>query len=108
MIQDLPLFKKVPLRAEAASSDEEWHGPPEHTDAPMLPVLLTQGFREHSWALAHERVLEAVLACLGAPLPWHPEQLHVDEYVALHTREVLFNLDLSVEAKKHRTIACFG
>ena len=32
-------------------------------------------------------------------VPWHREQLHLAEFVALRAREILFNLDLSIDAK---------
>ena len=33
------------------------------------------------------------------PSPWHAEQMHLAEWQALETREILYNLDLSIEAK---------
>ena len=36
---------------------------------------------------------------LAIPLPWHPDQPHLAEWQAFSTREILFNIDQSVEAR---------
>merc|ERR1712023_582398 len=36
---------------------------------------------------------------LAIPLPWHPDQPHLAAWQAFSTREILFNLDQSVEAR---------
>merc|ERR1712023_463032 len=36
---------------------------------------------------------------LAIPLPWHPSQPHLAEWQAFSTREILFNIDQSVEAR---------
>ena len=36
---------------------------------------------------------------LGVPSPWHPDQPHLAEWQAFSTREILFSIDQSVEAR---------
>ena len=40
-----------------------------------------------------------IMKYLDIPLPWHPDQPHLAEWQAFSTREILFNLDQSVEAR---------
>ena len=46
-----------------------------------------------------ERIIHRILSFLGCPL-WHDDQLHLAEWQALQQIEYLFNLTLSVGAKK--------
>ena len=46
-----------------------------------------------------ERVMKTLMEYLAVPLPWHPDQPHLAEWQAFSTREILFNLDQSVEAR---------
>ena len=46
-----------------------------------------------------ERVMQKLMEHLGIPSPWHPDQPHLAEWQAYSTREILFNLDQSVEAR---------
>ena len=46
-----------------------------------------------------ERVMQTLMEYLEIPLPWHPEQPHLAEWQAFSTREILFNIDQSVEAR---------
>ena len=46
-----------------------------------------------------ERVMKTLMEYLAIPLPWHPDQPHLAEWQAFSTREILFNLDQSVEAR---------
>ena len=64
-----------------------------------------------------ERVMKTLMEYLAIPLPWHPEQPHLAEWQAFSTREILFNIDQSVEARnmaqkqaaKHKSmLAGFG
>ena len=46
-----------------------------------------------------ERIVALISEYAELGVPWHREQLHLAEFVALRTREILFNSDLSVDAK---------
>ena len=46
-----------------------------------------------------ERIISTTLVLAGVLTPWHEEQLTVAEFTALSARDVLFNLDMSVDAK---------
>ena len=46
-----------------------------------------------------EHVMQTLMEYLAIPLPWHTEQLHLAEWQAFSTREILFNMDQSVEAR---------
>jgi hypothetical protein len=46
-----------------------------------------------------EHVMQILMEYLAIPLPWHTEQLHLAEWQAFSTREILFNIDQSVEAR---------
>ena len=46
-----------------------------------------------------ERVMQTLMEYLAIPLPWHPDQPHLAEWQAFSTREILFNIDQSVEAR---------
>ena len=46
-----------------------------------------------------ERVMKTLMEYLAIPLPWHPDQPHLAEWQAFSTREILFNIDQSVEAR---------
>ena len=46
-----------------------------------------------------ERVMQKLMEHLGIPSPWHPDQPHLAEWQAYSTREILFNIDQSVEAR---------
>ena len=46
-----------------------------------------------------ERVMQKLMEHLGIPSPWHPDQPHLAEWQAFSTREILFNIDQSVEAR---------
>ena len=46
-----------------------------------------------------ERVMQKLMEYLAVATPWHPDQPHLAEWQAFSTREILFNLDQSVEAR---------
>ena len=46
-----------------------------------------------------ERVMQKLMEHLGIPSPWHPDQPHLAEWQVYSTREILFNIDQSVEAR---------
>ena len=46
-----------------------------------------------------EHVMQTLMEYLAIPLPWHTEQLHLAEWQAFSTRDILFNIDQSVEAR---------
>ena len=50
-------------------------------------------------ATCSERVAALLMDDLDIPLPWHPEQPHLAEWQAWSAREIIFNLESSVEAK---------
>lgn len=66
----------------------------------MLQITIQQGIRR---AMAHgtclEQVMQTIMEYLDVPLPWHPDQPHLAEWQAYSAREVLFNLDMSVDAR---------
>ena len=43
--------------------------------------------------------MQKLMEHLGIPSPWHPDQPHLAEWQAYSTREILFNIDQSVEAR---------
>ena len=43
--------------------------------------------------------MQMVMDHLARPLPWHRDQPHLAEWQAFSSREILFNLDQSVEAR---------
>ena len=45
------------------------------------------------------RGMQKLMEYLACPIPWHPHQRHLAEWQAFSTREILFNLDQSVEAR---------
>jgi hypothetical protein len=79
----------------------------------MLQILLQQTvLQTMRQGTCLERVMQHLMECLAIPLPWHPDQPHLSEWQAFSTREILFNLDQSVEARnmaqkraaKHRSL----
>jgi len=67
-----------------------------------LGNLLEKGDRELPRGMVWnntERILQVICQCLDIHSGPHPDQLHLAEYVAYKARDVLFNLDLSVDAR---------
>ena len=46
-----------------------------------------------------KRVMTTLMEFLAIPLPWYPDQPHLAEWQAFSTREILFNIDQSVEVR---------
>ena len=66
----------------------------------LMQVLLTiLAEKKFHFAICREHVLEKIMLLHGVPPPWHEDQLHLAEWQAHSTREILFNLDMSVEAR---------
>ena len=97
MIQDTTSFKGVPIPRTANAPDVAT----EHIfETKMQQVLIQQAVR-HTMKDGNclERVMTMLMEYLAIPLPWHPDQAHLAEWQAFSTREILLNLDLSVEAR---------
>ena len=97
VIHDTTSFKsiRIPRNASAPDSSTE-----RVFDLKMRQVLIQQTVLNtmgHGSCL--ERVMQKLMECLACPVPWHPDQPHLAEWQAFSTREILFNLDQSVEAR---------
>ena len=111
VIQDTTSFKGVLIPRTANAPDAAT----EHIfENKMLQLLIQQAVlhtMKHGNCL--ERVMTMLMEYLAIPLPWHPDQAHLAEWQASSTRQILLNLDLSVEARnmaqqqaaKHKSMA---
>lgn len=92
VIHDSTLFKAVPIGKSAATE--------QVFEQRMLQILFKQLVFDGMPRMTNaEHVLEQLLLFCDIPLPWHPEQSHLAEWQAYSAREILFNLDMSVEAR---------
>ena len=96
VIRDTTAFKRAPvLRAAAPAAAAETHF---HTR--MLQILVQRLVaKDMGRGTCPERIMGLVMECAGVPLPWHVEQPHLAEWQAHSTREILFQLDCSVDAR---------
>ena len=93
---DTTAFKRAPIprcRAPAVA---------EHTfEVRLHQILLIQLARRGPQCrnTCFERVAALFMEFVGIPLPWHPDQPHLSEWQAHSTREILFHLDQTVDAR---------
>ena len=97
VIHDTTHFKgiRIPRTSRATDADTE------HVfETRMRQVLIQQiVLNATNDSNCLERVMMTLMEYLAIPLPWHPDQPHLAEWQACSTREILFNLDQSVEAR---------
>ena len=110
VIHDTTSFKGVRIQRKASTPDAATErvfqnggagAATEHVfELRMRQVLIQQlVLRTMSHGACLERVMQKVMDHLACPLPWHRDQPHRAEWQAFSTREILFNLDQSVEAR---------
>ena len=99
VIQDTTTFKgaRIPRqKAEYSLAD-----PTERVFETRLRQIVVQQGVAH--AMGHgtclQRAMEIIMLYAGVPLPWDPEQPHLAEWQAYSAREIIFNLNMSVDAK---------
>merc|ERR1712086_1180603 len=97
VIHDTTSFKGVRIQRKASAPDAAT----EHVFQLKMRQVLIQQLVLHtmSHGACLERVMQKVMDYLACPLPWHRDQPHMAEWQAFSTREILFNLDQSVEAR---------
>ena len=87
VVHDTTLFKGVDVSTLSARNK-------------MLQILIQQAIRVSTGGGSYlEPIIELTMQHLGVPLPWHPDQPHIAEWQACSTREILLNLDKSVDAR---------
>ena len=100
VIHDTTAFKgtRIPRSADAdgcmdAATEPAYEGR-------VQQILVTQIVSQRlPHMTCRERVLETLMLFADVPLPWHLDQAHLAEWQAHSAREILFNLDMSVEAR---------
>ena len=97
VIHDTTSFKGVRIPRTASAPDAAT----EHVFEVRMRQVLIQQTVLHTMKDGNclERVMQTLMEYLAIPLPWHPDQPHLAEWQAFSTREILFNLDQSVEAR---------
>ena len=97
VIHDTTSFKGVRIPRKASVEDAAT----EHVFEDKIKQVLIQQAVLHTMkgGTCLERVMKTLMEYLAIPLPWHPDQPHLAEWQAFSTREILFNLDQSVEAR---------
>ena len=87
VIHDTTLFKGVDVSTLSARNK-------------MLQILIQQAIRVSTCGGSYlEPIIEVTMQLVGVPLPWHPDQPHIAEWQACSAREILLNLDESVDAR---------
>ena len=93
VIHDTTSFKGVRMPRTAAATEHVF-------EVRMRQVLIQQAvLHTMKGGNCLERVMQKLMEHLGIPSPWHPDQPHLAEWQAFSTREILFNIDQSVEAR---------
>ena len=97
VIHDTTSFKGVRLPRTANVLDAAT----EHVFEVRMRQVLIQQVVLHTLKDGNclERVMATLMEYIAIPLPWHPDQPHLAEWQAFSTREILFNIDQSVEAR---------
>ena len=97
VIHDTTSFKGVRIPRTVSASDAAT----EHVFEVRMRQVLIQQAVLHTMqdGCCLGRVMETLMEYLAIPLPWHSDQPHLSEWQAFSTREILFNLDQSVEAR---------
>ena len=110
VIHDTTSFKGVRIQRNASAPDVATEhvfqnggagAATEHVFEFKMRQVLIQQIVLHtmSHGACLERVMQELMEWLACPLPWHHDQPHLAEWQAFSTREILFNLDQSVEAR---------
>ena len=99
VIHDTTTFKRRPIPKQSLHSNEDC--PAEQPfETRMYQVRIQQSVRRAMpQGTCLERIMERIMEYLDVPLPWHPDQPHLAEWQAHSAREVLFNLDMAVDAR---------
>ena len=97
VIHDTTSFKGIRIPRTASAPDAAT----EHVFEDRMQQVLMQQVVLHTLKGGNclERVMETLMDYLAIRLPWHPDQPHLAEWQAFSTREILFNIDQSVEAR---------
>ena len=97
VIHDTTSFKGLRIPRTASAPDAAT----EHVFEVRMRQVLIQQTVLHTMKDGNclERVMDTLMEYLAIPLPWHPDQPHLAEWQAFSTREILFNIDQSVEAR---------
>jgi len=97
VIHDTTSFKSVRIPRTASAPDDAT----EHVFEVRMRQVLIQQTVLHTMKYGNclERVMTTLMEYLAIPLPWHADQPHLAEWQAFSTREILFNIDQSVEAR---------
>jgi hypothetical protein len=97
VIHDTTSFKGVRIPRKTSAPDAATE---QVFELKMRQVLIQQAvLQTMRRGTCLERVMQKLMECLAIPVPWHPDQPHLAEWQAFSTREILFNLDQSVEAR---------
>merc|ERR1712185_714002 len=97
VIHDTTSFKGLRIPRTASAPDAAT----EHVFEVRMQQVLIQQTVLHTMKDGNclERVMQTLMEYLAIPLPWHTDQPHLAEWQAFSTREILFNIDQSVEAR---------
>ena len=97
VIHDTTSFKGVRIPRTASAPDAAT----EHVFEDKMQQVLIQQAVLHTMKCGTclQRVMKTLMVYLAVPLPWHLDPPHLAEWQAFSTREILFNLDQSVEAR---------
>ena len=97
VIHDTTSFKGVRIPRKAGAPDAAT----EHVFELKMRQVLIQQTVLHTMkrGTCPERVMQKLMEYLAIPVPWHPDQPHLAEWQAFSTREIIFNIDQSVEAR---------
>ena len=97
VIHDTTSFKAVRIPRSAVLANTTTEGAFEGRLRQILIQQLVLLVMRRGTCL--ERVMQYLMEFLAIPTPWHVDQPHLAEWQAFSTREILFNLDQSVEAR---------
>ena len=99
VIHDTTTFKRVGIARKRNSPGTDV-ATDDIFDERLHQILVQQLVRlKMSRGKCPEHIVEQILLLCGIALPWHPHQPHLAEWQAYSAREILFNLDMSIEAK---------
>ena len=97
VIHDTTSFKEVRIPRQANAPDVTTE---RVFDLKLRQVLIQQTVLQTMRSgTCLERVMQKLMKYLAIPAPWHSDQPHLAEWQAFSTREILFHLDQSVEAR---------
>ena len=100
VIHDTTLFKGVDDVSLNVDANRQFQCDSPPLTLKMLQILIQQAIRVSTGGGSYlEPIIERTMQHLAVPLPWHPDQPHIAEWQAGSAREILLNLDKSVDAR---------